>query len=267
MVEALMPDVPPAQIEEHRTLTTELPPPAPDEFPQAIVSNYEDYKWSVFHYELLPLSGYDHAERWLEELLSTTLQSEFQRRHCSHVSNGFLKDGGRHSLLVLHNAANPFEYEPPAYSTITIGVYGYHWYLHNEIHWTTLGSDERALLAQCVQAGFMEERHRWTFDTAKATEKRFHRAYWLAANRRDLKDLLNRGPSDDKAHDLVEERSDNDPDKDFNVSESDLTNAWDVTDAEAAAAWQRVQDEVEALGETWNDRDGWQHLVISNSEW
>jgi hypothetical protein len=113
----------------------------------------------------------------------------------------------------------------------------------------------------------MEERHRWTFDTAKATEKRFHRAYWLAANRRDLKDLLNRGPSDDKAHDLVEERSDNDPDKDFNVSESDLTNAWDVTDAEAAAAWQTVQDEVEALGETWNDRDGWQYLVISNSEW
>ncbi|KAL1592526.1 hypothetical protein SLS59_009618 [Nothophoma quercina] len=265
MVEALMSELPPVQSSTYDTPVIELPPPNPDEMPQAIVNKYEDYKWSVFRYELL--ADFDHAERWLEEFLYTTMPSEFQRRHCSHISNGFIKDGGPRSLLVLHNAANPFEYEPPAESTTTIGVYGYHWFHHSEIHWTTLGSDQRALLAHCVHAGVIEEKHKWTHDAAKATEKRFHRAYWLAANRRDVKDLLNRGPSDDKPCDLIEDGSEEDPNMDWTVSEADLTNAWDVTDAEAAAAWQKVQDEVDALGKTWNGLDGWQHVVISSSEW
>ncbi|KAF2627234.1 hypothetical protein BU25DRAFT_411284 [Macroventuria anomochaeta] len=242
-------------------------PPTRDELPQPIVSKYEDYKWSVYHYELLP-KGYDFAERWLQALFATTLQSEYHDRHLSHVSQGFIKDGGRHSLLVLHNAANPFKHEPTPDSTITIGAYGYHWYRHNEIHWTTLASDQRSLLAQCVQAGFLEEKHKWTFDAEKATEKRFHRAYWLAANRRDLKDLLNRGPSDDKPHDLSGDKSEEDPDKDFSISEADLTNEWHVTGSEAAAAWQRVQDEVDALGDGFDAYgEGWQHVVTSNSEW
>lgn len=242
------------------------PPPTADELSQAIVSKYEDYKWSVYHYQLQP-KGYDFAERWFQELFDTTLNAEYTERHFSHVSQGFIKDGDRHSILVLHNAANPFVYEPTPSSTITIGMYGYHWYQHNEIHWTTLATDQRHFFVQCVQAGWLVEKYKWTHD-AKPTEKRFHRAYWLAANRQDMKGLLNRGPLDDKPHDLVEERGEDDPGKDFSISEAGLTNEWDVTNTESAAAWQRVQDEVEALGFGFDVcGQGWQHVVITNSEW
>ncbi|KAJ4379588.1 hypothetical protein N0V86_004769 [Didymella sp. IMI 355093] len=231
----------------HSSSTTELPPLTADELPQAVVSNYESYKWSVSHFQLQP-KGYDFAQRWFQELFDTTLNAEYKERHVTHVSQGFIKDGDRYSVLVLHNAANPFEYEPIPKSTITIGVYGYHWYQHNEIHWTTLATDQRHLFVQCVEAGWLVEKYKWTHD-AKPTEKRFHRAYWFAANRNDMGGLLNRGLSDDKPHDQVEERSEEDPDEDFSVNEADLTNMWDVTDTEAAAAWQNVLVEVEALGE------------------
>ncbi|KAF9694475.1 hypothetical protein EKO04_007655 [Ascochyta lentis] len=250
------------------TAIVEEATPTPDELPQPIVDKYEDYKWSVCHYELQPTRGYDFAERWLEQLFETALQSEYQRRRFCHVSKGFIKDGSRYSLLVLHNATNPFEYEPAPESTITIGVYGYHWYRHDEIHWTTLGSDQRQLLEQCVEMDHLTLKHKWSTDTDKATEKRFHRAYWLAANRHDLKGLLNRCPSDDKPHDLIEEKSEEDPDTEFSISEADLSNAWDVTEAESAAAWQAVEEEVEALDEAWVVHgSGWQHVVVGSSEW
>lgn len=233
-----------------------------DEMPQPIVSNYDDYKWSVYLYELQPISNYAFAERWFQELFDTTLRAEYDRRHFSHVSHGFIKDGGPLSFLVLHNATNPFEYEPIPTSTTTIGAYGYHWHLHNEIHWTTLGSDQRQLLTECADRGFIAEKHRWRVDADKPTEKRFHRAYWLAANRMDLKNLLNRGVSDDKPLDWIEEKSEDDPDKEFCVAEADLTNEWDVSDAGAAAAWSEILDEVDALGEG----GGWQHVEVGRAE-
>lgn len=239
-------------------------PPTLDELPQSIVSAYEDYKWSVYRYELQPCSGYDFAERWLEELFATTLHSEYQHRHVSHISHGFIKDGTQLSLLILHNAAKPFENDPAPVSTITVGVYGYHWYQHSEIHWTTLASDQRALVTQCVQAGFLTEQHKWTVDAVKASERRFHRAYWLAANQRDFKDLLNRGPSDDQPHDFIEEGGEEDPDKDFEISEADLACEWDVSFAEAAAAWQRVQDEIDGSGDVRVER---LHVVVGSTEW
>ncbi|KZM25496.1 hypothetical protein ST47_g3358 [Ascochyta rabiei] len=243
--------------------------PTLDEVPQPIVDKYEDYKWPVCLYELQPCRGYDFAERWLEQLFETGLQSEYQRRRFSHVSKGFIKDGGRHSLLVLHNATNPFEYEPAPDSTVTMGVYGYHWYRHDEIHWTTLGSDQRQLLEQCVEMECLLLKHKWSAGTDKAAEKRFHRAYWLAANRQDLKGLLNRCPSHDKPEDVVEEKSAEDPDAEFGISEADLTNAWDEVSEEAsAAAWLGVQEEVEALDDAWAVHgSGWQHVVTGSSEW
>lgn len=115
------------------------------------------------HYQLQP-KGYDFAQRWFQALFGNTLSAGNNARHVTHVSRGFIiKDGDRDSIIALHNAVNPFEYEPTPTSTVMIGVYGY-----------------------------------------EATERRFHRAYWLAANQLGMKDLLNRGISDDKPHDGVE---------------------------------------------------------------
>ncbi|KAF3037046.1 hypothetical protein E8E11_004805 [Didymella keratinophila] len=244
----------------------ELPPPTADEWPQAIVGKHEDYKWSVFHYQLQP-KGYDFAQRWFQELFDTTLSAEYNARHVTHVTQGFIKDGDRYSIIVVHNAANPFEYEPIPTSTVTIGVYGYHWYQHNEIHWTTLAADQRHLFSQCIQGGWLVEKYKWTHD-AKPHERRFHRAYWLAANRLDMRGLLNRGPSHDRPHDEVEAADEEDLDRNFGVSEDDLTNEWDVTDNEAAASWRKVQDKIAGLGEDFIVcGPGFQHIVIDSSEW
>lgn len=243
----------------------ELAPPSADEMFQAIVGRHDEYKRSVFHYQLQP-KGYDFAQRWIEELFNTTSSAEYDARHVTHVSRGFIQDGDRYSIIVLHNAANPFEYAPTPTSTVTIGVYGYHWYQHSKIHWTTLATDQRHLFVQCIQNGWLVEKYKWAHD-AKPTEKRFHQAYWLAAIRLDLRGLLNRGPSDDKPHDGVDDAAEN-PAEDSCISEHDLTNEWEVTDDAAAAIWRKVQDEIAHLGE---DSDpygaGHQHILIDNSEW
>lgn len=242
--------------------------PSFHELAQPIPIKYVDWKWSVYHYKVTETAGYAHAERWVEALFESNLVSEFNARHSTHVSQGFIQDGDRHSILVLHNAVNPFEYEPAPKSTITIGVYGYHWYEHSEIRWTTIASDQRALLTRCVGAGLIELKHKWTFDSPKAAEKRFHRAYWLAANRLLLGGLLNRGESEDKPHDLIEDKSEDDPDKDWSIHKEDLMNSWDSTEEQAVAAWEEVQAEVEALGDESDAREnGRPHLVIRHKEY
>ncbi|KAF1350574.1 hypothetical protein EJ07DRAFT_184020 [Lizonia empirigonia] len=138
------------------------PPPTFDELSQTIVSDYDDYKWSVYHYELQPISGYAFAESWLHELFNTTLHDSYTNHHVSHASRGFIADGTRLSMLVLHNAANPFITSHPPSNTITIGVYGYHWHTHSTIHWTTLAGDHRPLITQCLAANFLSEKRRWS---------------------------------------------------------------------------------------------------------
>lgn len=260
---------PPAIVEP--PMTVEPPvivkPPllAADSLPQPIVNDYDDYKWSVYHYELLSL-GYDHAERWLEELFQGALQSTYTSRHVTHITRGFIQNGTRLSFVVLHNAANPFEHTPAPSSTVTIGVYGYHWHLHSEIHWTTLASDERSLFKQCVDCGHLREVNKWTPDPSNAKERRFHRAYWRAANMLELGGLLNRGPSEDVPHDLIVEQSEEDPDTDFCLTKADLMWQWGVTEKEAEEAWQAVRSEVAEMEGVQIGEQGWQHLVISSSE-
>jgi hypothetical protein len=230
---------------------------------------HENYKWSVFHYELQSVSGFDYAESWIQQLFEVRLQPEYQHRHVSHITRGFIKDGTRYSILVLHNATNPFEYDTAPNATITIGVYGYHWYNHSEIHWTTIASDQRQLLKDCVASNILVEKHKWTSDNPKATEKRFHRAYWLAANRHPLKGLLNHATPAGQAHDFIDEKGEDDPDEDFSISEADLSCAWNITEEEAAAAWEKIQSDVEVLGEEWGvgSERVWEHLVVGSSEW
>lgn len=240
---------------------------SPDELPQPIVKSYSEYKWSVYHYSVLPFSGYDHAERWVQALFDQNLAADYQARHVAHVTQGFIQDGGAHSIIVLYNAANPFEYEPVPDATTTIGVYGLYWHKHAEIHWTTLATDLRWLFLASVQAGFIKLDQHWTFDDPKASEKRFHRAYWLAANRRGLGGLLNRMPSTDKQPYLIEDLSEEDPDKDFCITEEDMTNEWDVTAEQSELAWQQVEEFVELLGKDFDPSGrNYQHLVVSNTE-
>lgn len=221
----------------------------------------------MYHYSILPLSGYDHAESWVQALLDQNPKADYQARHVAHVSQGFIENGGAQSIIVLCNATNPFEYDPVPDATTTIGVYGLHWHMHAEIHWTTLASDVRWLLLAGLQQAYIKLEHRWASDSPKASEKRFHRAYWLAANRRDLGGLLNRMPSNAKQPDLIEDKSAEDPDKDFRIAKEDLTNEWDVTAEQSEMAWQQVQDEVKSLGENFDPTDqGWQHMVVSNTE-
>ncbi len=245
----------------------EEPAPTYDDASQPIVRKYEDYKWSVYLYELSPINDFQHAQPWLQQLVAKTLQSEYLPRCFSHSTRGFIKDGNALSVLVMYNATNPFKYLPAPEFTTTIGVYGYHWYEHDEIHWTTLASDQRQLFAHLVQAGLIVEKHKWTVDADKATEKRFHRAYWLAANLRDLKGLLNRSESHDLPQDYVQEQSADDPDADFSISEAELTNEWDVTEAASGAAWQEILDQVEELGDAWKVSGGWpQHVTTAELE-
>ena len=207
----------------------------------------------MYHYTLLATSTHTSAQSWLSALLATTLHSAHQTRHTSHVSRGFIAHGTRHSLLVLHNATNPFTRPPAPVCTVTLGTYGYHAHQHDAIHWTTLALD----------TGVLAPAHAWT-STALPAQRRFHRAYWLAANRRGLGGLLNRAPAGERAVDVGDEGA-GDAEDGFGISCADLTNVWDVTDEEAAEAWRGVQSVVEGLGE--GGGEGWEHVVIANSEW
>ena len=209
----------------------------------------------------------DLAESWVQDLLEMNPATDYLARHVAHVSQGFIENGGPLSIIMLWNATNPFEYEPVPDATTTIGVYGLHWNRHEEIHWTTVAKDVRWLLLGCLQAGYIKLEHRWAFDDTDAGERRFHRAYWLAANRRDLGGLLNRRPSTATHPDLIEDKSAEDPDQDFRIDKEDLTNEWDATAEQSESAWQQVSEEVELLGEDFDPNGpNFQHVVVSNTE-
>jgi hypothetical protein len=228
-----------------------------DNLCQPIVLRYEDYNWSVQHFELSSVkSGYDFAQSWLEGVYARQLNFNTVYKWYSHVGKGFIKDGGPLSILVLHNATNPFR--SGADSSTSIGVYGRHWHEHNEIHWTTIAPGIRGLLDMCEKSQFIREKQKWKVDMAKASDRRFHRAYWLAANCLELGNLLNHGSSEDKAHDLV------DDDEAITFTEADVGNKWDVGAEESAAAWAVVLRLNEEVPEP--PVQGWDYVVTGSSE-
>jgi hypothetical protein len=236
------------------------PGPAPDwdSLCQPIALHYEEYNWSVQLYELNDVkSGYDFAQPWLEKVYAQRLNFATVHKWYTHVSNGFIRDGGRLSMIVLHNATNPFR--SGADSTTSIGVYGRHWHQHNEIHWTTITPGIRDLFDFCKRSLFIRERQRWRVDMAKASERRFHRAYWLAANCLELGNLLNHGRGEDEAHDTVD--GDEEP---ITFTEDDVGSEWDVSADESAAAWAGVLRLNEEMPEP--PADGWDYVVTGSSE-
>jgi hypothetical protein len=231
-----------------------------DELPQQITDDYSDYRWSVKLYEIDPHGQYDYAQSWLEDLFTTNLQSDTYSWD-AHTTSGFIKNGNRLSFLVLHNAADPFA-RGLTESTTSIGVYGLYWYNHDEIHWKTFTPGLGWLLDWCVAQNGISVKQKWSFDMPKASDRRFHRAYWLAANRLHLKQLLNHSESlIDKPHDVPDEDSDDE----FEVEEGDLTNEWDVGVVESEEAWRMVLATNEVNGD--EGRDGYLHVVTGSSGW
>lgn len=231
----------------------------PDAQEQKIYEHYKYYHWSVMLYEVDPNGQYDYAQSWLEDLFASNLPPD-EYRWESHTTTGFIKHGDRLSFLAIHNAANPFG-KHQVESTTAIGVYGYHWYNHNNIHWKTFAPGIRWLLDWCVENNGIRMKQKWKANEPKATERRFHKAYWLAANRQHLNNLLNH--SEDmvnKPHDVP----DQDEDDGFVPEETDLTNECCVDIEEAEESWQNVLDDMEFYGD--DAALGYQHVVTGRSE-
>jgi hypothetical protein len=243
-----------------------VPEPQPvdwDDCPQEIVSEYGDYKWSITHCQVVSngtYGAYDFAQSWLDDLYASNSLLAPRSRWHTHSTQGFIEGGTRTSFIVLHNATNPFESDSLPSSTTSIGVYGHDWYDHTTIHWTTFAPDIRWLLRYCESvAQNIHVKQKWTVDMPKASEKRFHRAYWLAATRNPLGGLLSRGPSNDVPHDAVED------DEPFELAEEDLSNEWDNTVEESEEAWKRVKEEIELARD--KSITGHDHVVTGSSEW
>ncbi|KAF2787528.1 hypothetical protein K505DRAFT_208410, partial [Melanomma pulvis-pyrius CBS 109.77] len=120
----------------------------------------------------------------------------------THVTKGFIEGGDRLTILVLHNAANPFEWGYPPPATTSIGCYGFHWYDHTDIHWMTLALDLRASMQELASNGTLLPVQAWTPDMAPRL-RRFHKAYWLAARMAPLRSMLNRAPVDEASDEYL----------------------------------------------------------------
>jgi hypothetical protein len=248
-----------------RKLEPTPPPPIDwDTQPQDITSRYKDYKYSIVLYQLNTECGYDFAQSWLENLFeSNNLKPPNYKWH-AHSTRGFIKDGDRLSFIALHNAADPFEWGLPPTSTTSIGVYGRHWHQHDEIHWKTFAPDIRWLLDWCKQNCGISMKQTWRFDHDKAAERRFHRAYWLAARMEPIRDLLKHRDMVDEIHDAIEEQMDDG----FGLTEEDLQNGngWANTAEESDKAWIRVLDTNKEIGNTLDGTTGFEHVSTGCSE-
>jgi hypothetical protein len=198
-------------------------------------------------------------ETYFEQII---YPNDFYKWH-AHTTTGFIKDGTRLSVLVLHNAANPFTWGMASDSTTSVGVYGRYAHTHSEIHWTTIAPGIGDFVKMCVDEGFWELKQKWHVDMQKASEKRFHKAYWLAANMLPLKGLLNHGLQPERPHDALEEGEISD---DFEISEQELQSGWDgvvVSVEQSEATWQRILDEVDGLDV---QTLGSEHIEIGGTE-
>lgn len=234
-----------------------------DTKPQAITREYEDYRWSITLYDVSSNSGFDFAQPWLEELFTTNNLNPPDYKWHAHSTRGFIHNGTRMSIIVLHNAADPFEWGLPPTSTTSIGVYGRHWHEHEEIHWKTFAPDIKWLLDAAEQQGCISITQQWKFDMPKASERRFHKAYYMAATMGPIKDLLKHREVSDPVHDAVEEE-----DQGFEVSEEDLQGGedWDNTEEESTEAWKRVLERNEDVADVLDGTSGFEHVVTGSSE-
>jgi hypothetical protein len=227
---------------------------------QPIVDEYDAYKLSVQLYQIDPsVTKSAFAQAWLETSIFEKLDQSVK---CFiHCTNGFIGgNAGPLHFVVLHNASNPFRSGSLPTSTTTIGVYGLYWKEDKTILWKTFAPDICNQLRKAEANGAISVAQKWAPDM-KATEKRFHRAYWKSANLLPLQNLLNHSNRS-----LAVEEAAPDSEDDFEMSEADVRNddlglEW----SESAAAWERV---LQVLKEYAPQRDhGEEHRILWSSEW
>lgn len=250
---------------QHQPHTPAAPPPPPpkivhpETIPQDITSTYDEYRWPVVLYELEPGHGFDFAESFLQDQFEKGIYHSDSDRWDAHITAGFIKNGNRMSLLVLHNAANPFQYDPPATTTTSIGVYGMFAHEHNEIHWTTVAPSVHKWLRLSMEADLLTVKQKW-FPNMKASDKRFHRAYWLAANKLPLNRILNHNMAPEEPYGVFEDNEKNN----FVITEEDVQYGWDgesVSVEKSEKIWQSIVDELEGV-----DLADVEHVSIGGSE-
>lgn len=182
----------------------------PQYLPQSIVNVYEDYKWPVKLYQItkkanpnITAVGAPAAQTWMEGMIARGLATRPpgklpQSRMFHYVARGFMKDGSLLRFLVLHNANNPWagSYN---YDTTTIGFYVQSHVDYNCITFKTYVPSLQKYIANLEKHGFLELVKQWNYNEPDARVKRFHKAYWLCANRAQLGNLLNwPRPKDDE---------------------------------------------------------------------
>ncbi|EAT83989.2 hypothetical protein SNOG_08821 [Parastagonospora nodorum SN15] len=244
------------------------PEPAPparidwDTQPQDITANYADYKWSVILFQLHKACGFEFAESWLDNLVQTNNLGPPSHRWHAHSSRGFIQDGDALSFIALHNAADPFEWGLSPTSTTSIGVYGRFWQDRDEMIWRTFAPGFSSLLDYCQHMGGISVKQTWKFDNPKASERRFHRAYWLSARMQPTKDLLHHSGME-TGEMLVEMYDDG-----FEVSEKDLRSEkdWNRTEEQSQDAWNAVLEKNEEIGDVLDGGARFEHVFIGSTE-
>jgi hypothetical protein len=217
----------------------------PETIPQHMTNNYDEYRWPVKLYELKAQNGYNFAQCFLETHFERNIYDSEEHKWHTHTTKGFIKEGNRLSILVLHNAANPFEWGVPPVSTTSIGVYGFYAHEHKEIHWTTIAPSIPEWFSSCLDQGLLTVKQKWHPDM-KASDKRFHRAYWLAANMFPLKSLLNSSLMPEKLYDSLEDCEGDG----FTIAEKDLQQKWigeTVSVEESEKTWRKLVQQVDEL--------------------
>jgi hypothetical protein len=234
-----------------------MPPPEKlptwEAFDQVIVSNHGDYKWPVFLYKINEKKfGCYAAKLWVEEKLST-LGFDTEYKSSFHTTEGFLKDGDYLTFAVLHNAVDPFR----CGDSITTTTFGFCGSSPDELRWKTIMPCLRLKVEKWEAEGSIQQIKLWHPGLPPA-ERRFHRAYWLAANKRPLGGLLNRAKTDDLPTQVPESSEPEAAliysdkmnanvlsDTDLEFDDSDVTNdGIDISSEEAAGIWQKCLEEL-----------------------
>jgi hypothetical protein len=237
---------------------------------QPIVDEYNGYKWPVWMYQIDPVKAASNAaEAWLENTIFRKALSPNLR--FDHVTKGFISGGNLLTFVIMPNASNPFSGDDVRATTTTIGVYGLPYKQDSLIRWTTFSFDLRYgptgnELSTAERLGLIKKVRSWSPDM-KASEKRFHRAYWLSANRKPLGNLLNHGAfspepeedSEDGADDVLEMTK-------ADIRNEDLFVGDKVSEEYSMAVWNRVLEATESDGlvDALQYED---HMVLWSSEW